>query len=110
MSNFYCSSEPFFCAAMEQDCTLGLVIQIFNGSYDAGIDVVFPHSCPLGFMPYPVKGLLEVYEDMVEILLMLQVFLAEDPETEYLFCGAPSGSETCLLFCSDLFCLWLESV
>ena len=27
---------------------------------------------------------------------MLQVFLAEDPEIEYLFCGAPSGSETCL--------------
>ena len=59
-------------------------------------------------MPYPVKGLLEVNEDMVEILL--QVFLAEDPEIEYLFCGAPSGSETCLLFCNDLFCLWLESV
>ena len=39
------------------------------------------------------------------ILLMLQVFLAEDPEIEYLFCGAPSGSETCLLFCNDLFCL-----
>ena len=52
----------------------------------------------------------EVYEDMVEILLMLQVFLAEDPEIEYLFYGAPSGSETCLLFCNDLFCLWLESV
>ena len=49
-------------------------------------------------MPYPVKGLLEVYEDMVEILLMLQVFLAEDPEIEYLFCGATSGSETCLIF------------
>ena len=31
-------------------------------------------------MPYPVKGLLEVYEDKVEILLMLQVFLAEDPK------------------------------
>ena len=61
-------------------------------------------------MPYPVKSLLEVYEDMVEILLMLQVFLAEDPEIEYLFFGAPSGSETCLLFCNDLFCLWLESV
>ena len=26
--------------------TLGLVIQIFNGSYDAGVDVVFTHSCP----------------------------------------------------------------
>ena len=61
-------------------------------------------------MPYSVKGLLEVFEDMVEILLMLQVFLAEDPEIEYLFCGAPYGSKTCLLFCNDLFCLWLESV
>ena len=49
-------------------------------------------------MAYPVKGLLEVYEDMAETLLMLQVFLAEDPEIEYLFCGAPSGSKTCLLF------------
>ena len=77
LSNSYCSSEPFSCAAIEQDCTLGLVIQIFSGSYDAGIDVVFPHSCPQGFVPYPVKGLLEVYEDLVEILLMLQVFLAE---------------------------------
>ena len=60
-------------------------------------------------MPYPVKGLLEVYEDMVEILLMLQAFLTEDPEIEYLFCGAPSGSETCLLFCNDHFCLWLKT-
>ena len=31
---------------LNQDCTLGLVIQIFNGSYDAGVDVVFPRSCP----------------------------------------------------------------
>ena len=56
------------------------------------------------------KGLLEVYEDIVEILLMLHVFLAEDPAIEYLFCGTPSVSETCLLFCNDLFCLCLESV
>ena len=45
-------------------------------------------------MPYPVKGLLEFYEDMVEVLLMLQVVYAGDPEIEYLFCGAPSGTET----------------
>ena len=44
-------------------------------------------------MSYPVKGLLQVCEDIVEILLMLQVFLAEYPEIEYLFYGAPSGSE-----------------
>ena len=43
-------------------------------------------------MPYPVKDLFEVYEDMAEILMMLQVFLADDPEIEYLFCGSPSGS------------------
>ena len=61
-------------------------------------------------MPYPVEGLLEAYEDMVQILLMLQVFHAEDPEIEYLFFGAPSGSENCLLFCNDIFCLWLKSV
>ena len=80
MSDSYCSSEPFSCAAIEHDCTLGLVIEIFNGSFDDGVDVVFPHNCPLGFVPYPVKGLLEVYEDVVEILLMLQAFLAEDPD------------------------------
>ena len=59
-----------------------------------------------GFVPYLVKGLLEFYEVIVEIL---QAILAEDPEIEYLFCGAPS-TETHLLFCNDFFCLWLESV
>ena len=88
---------------------MGLDILIFNESYDVGVDVIFPHSCPYGFVPYPVKGLIEVYGDMVKILLMLQVYLAEDPEIEYLFCGAPSGSKTCLLFCNDLFCLCLKS-
>ena len=57
-------------------------------------------------MPYPVKGLLEVYEDMVEILLMLQVFLAENPEIEYLFCGAPSGSEACSSVMISSACGW----
>ena len=82
MSDSCSSSGPVSSAAIEQDCTLGLVIQI-----DVGVDIVFPHGCPYGFVPYPVKGLLEVYEDMVESLLMLQVFLVEDPEFEYLFCG-----------------------
>ena len=26
----------------------------------------------------PVKGLLEVYEDMIEVLLVLKIFLTED--------------------------------
>ena len=29
-------------------------------------------------MPYPVKGFLEIYEDMVQILLMLEVLLVQD--------------------------------
>ena len=61
-------------------------------------------------MPYPVKGPFEVFEDMVEILLKMQVFLAEDPEIEYLFCGAPSGSETCLLFCNGLYAAYTASI
>ena len=29
-------------------------------------------------MPNPVEGLLEVYEDMVEVVLVLDIFLTED--------------------------------
>ena len=29
-------------------------------------------------MSNPVEGLLEVYEDMVEVLLVLEIFLTED--------------------------------
>ena len=29
-------------------------------------------------MPNPVEDLLEVYEDMVEVLLVLEIFLTED--------------------------------
>ena len=33
-----------------------------------------PKSC----MPNPVEGLLDVCEDMVEVLLVLEIFLTED--------------------------------
>ena len=29
-------------------------------------------------MPKPLEGLLEVYEDMVEVLLVLEIFLTEN--------------------------------
>ena len=35
-------------------------------------------------MPNPVEGLLEVYEDMVEVLLVLEIFLTEDLQVENL--------------------------
>ena len=43
-------------------------------------------------MPNPVKGLLEVCEDIVEVWLVLEIFLTEDSLVEDLLCGAPSCS------------------
>ena len=45
-------------------------------------------------MPYHVKGFLQIYEDTVQILLMLEVLFTQDSEVEYLFSGTSgSGSE-----------------
>ena len=74
-----------------------------------GTDVVLLHGCPHSCMQNPVKGLVEVYEDMVKVLLVLKIFFTEDPEVEDLLCCAPSCSETCLFFSDDLPRLWLQS-
>ena len=69
-----CCSEPVSSAAVEEDCTSSLVIEVFDDLDKVCADVVlhgFPQSC----MPNPVEGLLEVYEDMVEVLLVLEIFL-----------------------------------
>ena len=55
----------------------GLVKEVFDDS-EIGTDVVLIHGCPQSCMPNPVEGLLEVYEDMVEVLLVLEIFLTED--------------------------------
>ena len=54
-------------------------------------------------MPNPVEGLLEVYEDMVEVLLVLKILLTVGSYVEDLICGAPSCSKACLCFSDDLF-------
>ena len=69
--------EPVSYAAVEEDYTSGLVIEIFDGLDKVGADIVLLHGCPQSCMPIPVKGLLEVYEDMVEVLLVLEIFLTE---------------------------------
>ena len=74
-----------------------------------GADVVFLHGCPQSCMLNPVEGLLGVYEDMVEVFLVLEIFLIEDSYVEDL-CGAPSCSEACLFFSDDLLRVWLQSV
>ena len=50
-------------------------------------------------MPYSVKGLFEINEDMVQ-MLMLEVLFTQDSKVEDLFCGASSGSEPSLFFSS----------
>ena len=38
----------------------------------------------------PFEGLFEVYEDMIEVLLVLEISLTENAKVEDLLCGAPS--------------------
>ena len=44
-------------------------------------------------MPYPVKSFFEIYEDIVQILLMLKVLFTQDSQVEDLLCGASPRTE-----------------
>ena len=77
LSDSNCCSEPVSYAAVEEDSTSGLFIEVFNDSDKVDADVLL-HGCPQSCMLDPVEGLLEVYEDMVEVLLMLEIFLTEN--------------------------------
>ena len=63
-------SEPVSYATDEKDGTSGLVIEVFDDLYEVCADVVLLHGCPRSCMPNPVEGHLEVYEDMIEVLLV----------------------------------------
>ena len=73
-----CCLEPVSYAAVEEDCTGGLVIEVFDDSDKVGADVVLLHGCLQSCKPNPVEGLLEVYKDIVEVLLVLEILLIED--------------------------------
>ena len=73
-----CCSELVSYAAVEEDGTSGLVIEVFDDFDKVCADVVLFHDCPQSCIPDPIEGLLEVYEDMVEVLLVLEIFPAED--------------------------------
>ena len=64
--------------AVKEDCPGGIAIVVSDDSSKVGADVVLLHRCPQSCMPNPIKGLLEVYEDMVEVLLVLEMFLKKD--------------------------------
>ena len=73
-----CCSEPVSYAAVEEGGTSGLVIAVFDDLGKVGIDVVLLPGCQQRCMPNPVEGLLEVYKDMVVVLLVLEILLTED--------------------------------
>ena len=104
------SSEPVFCAAIEANCTGGLVIQIPNRIDKVCIDIVQSHSCPKCCVPHPVECLFEVNEDMIEVLLVLEVPLTKYPEVEHLLCSAASWDEACLFLSNDHLCFWLQTI
>ena len=78
LSDSNCCSEPVSYAAVEEDGTSGLVIAVFDDLVMVGADVVLLHGCPQSCMPNPVEGLLEVYKDMMEALLVLEIFLTQN--------------------------------
>ena len=75
MSDSSCCSEPVSHAAVEEDCADDSVIEVSDVSGKVGADVVLLRGWPQGC---PVEGFLEVYEDMVEVLLVLEMFLTEN--------------------------------
>ena len=52
--------------------------EVFDDLDKVGADVVLLHGCPQSCMPNPFEGLPEVYEDIIEVLLVLEIFLKED--------------------------------
>ena len=58
--------------------------------------------CTFSKLPHSAKNLFLIYEDLIQILLILLLLFVEDSQVEYLLCGAPSCCETSLLFCNDL--------
>ena len=67
--------QLLFNAAVEEDGTSGLDTEVFDDLDKICANVVFLHGCPQSCLPNPVEGLLEVYEDMVEVLLVPEIFL-----------------------------------
>ena len=61
-------------------------------------------------MPNLVGGRFVAYEDMVEVLLVIEIFLTKNSQVPDLLPGAPSCSEACLFFNNDLLRLRFRSV
>ena len=55
-----------------------MALGVFDGSDKVGAVDVLLHGCSQSCMPNPVEGHTEVCEDMVEVLLVLEIFFAKE--------------------------------
>ena len=78
LSDPNCCSEPVSYAAVEEDCTSGLVIEVFVDLDKLALMLYFFMVAHKAACQTPVEGLFEVYENMSEGLLVLEVFFTED--------------------------------
>ena len=60
---------------LKTTAVVALLQRFFDDLDKVCADVVLLHGSPQSCMPNPVEGLLEVYEDMVEVFLALEIFL-----------------------------------
>ena len=63
---------------LRRTALVALLKRFFDDLDKVCANIVLLHNCPQSCMPNPVEGLLEVYEDMVEVLLVLEIFLTEN--------------------------------
>ena len=63
---------------LKRSALVALSIEVFDDLDKVGADVVLLHCCPQSCMPNAVEGRLEIYKDIVEVLLVLEIFITED--------------------------------
>ena len=68
-----CCSEPVSCAAVEEDCTSGLVIEVFGDSGKVGHKAACLTLSKAFFFFF-----FQVLDNIVEILLVLDIFVTAD--------------------------------
>ena len=87
-----------------------MLVQGFDQGDYSFTDTIFSEDPEEGGMPYSVEGLPEIYEVVIEVLLMVAILLNHESKIEYLFHSASSLTETGLFFRQDMFYLRLHSV
>ena len=85
MSDSNCCPEPFSYTAIVVYCAGGFAVEALYDFNQVGIDVVKFHCEPEGCMPYSIECFLEIHKNMEEVLLVLEVPLAQYSQAENLF-------------------------